>query len=226
MVTMTVMKRTKSWHPPRVQIVHYSRLAPCLWVRTFLLLSLPPTPTLMLAFLIRLMNVLCLFTYFEDRISYSSGWPWVYNEAKAGPDFLIKRTGTQSHIVFRMSQTVLDPVNNWDIWTQAMGLTGWTYFPLCPYYFVLLQNNRLSLLKTLRTSRAWWCMPLIPALGRQRQVNFWVQGQPGLQSEFQDSQGYTEKPCQQNKTPLRTVLHRFCPTLFPYQLRLYFLEQF
>jgi hypothetical protein len=26
-------------------------------------------------------------------------------------------------------------------------------------------------------------------------MNFWVQGQPGLQSEFQDSQGYTEKPC-------------------------------
>jgi hypothetical protein len=38
-------------------------------------------------------------------------------------------------------------------------------------------------------------MPLIPALGRQRQVDFWVWGQPGLQSEFQDSQGYTEKPC-------------------------------
>jgi hypothetical protein len=38
-------------------------------------------------------------------------------------------------------------------------------------------------------------MPLIPALGRQRQEGFWVQGQPGLQSEFQDSQGYTEKPC-------------------------------
>jgi hypothetical protein len=26
-------------------------------------------------------------------------------------------------------------------------------------------------------------------------VDFWVQGQPGLQREFQDSQGYTEKPC-------------------------------
>jgi hypothetical protein len=38
-------------------------------------------------------------------------------------------------------------------------------------------------------------MPLIPALGRQRQVDFWVWGQPGLQSEFQDSQGYIEKPC-------------------------------
>jgi hypothetical protein len=44
-------------------------------------------------------------------------------------------------------------------------------------------------------------MPLIPALRRQRQTDFRVQGQPGLQSEFQDSQGYTEKPCleKQNK---------------------------
>jgi hypothetical protein len=25
--------------------------------------------------------------------------------------------------------------------------------------------------------------------------DFWVRGQHGLQSEFQDSQGYTEKPC-------------------------------
>jgi hypothetical protein len=38
-------------------------------------------------------------------------------------------------------------------------------------------------------------MPLIPALRRQRQADFWVQGQPGLQSEFQVSQDYTEKPC-------------------------------
>jgi hypothetical protein len=41
----------------------------------------------------------------------------------------------------------------------------------------------------------WWHTSVIPALGRQRQVTFWVQGQPGLQSEFHDSQGYTEKPC-------------------------------
>jgi hypothetical protein len=41
----------------------------------------------------------------------------------------------------------------------------------------------------------WWHTPLIPALRRQRQVDFWVWGQPGLQSEFQDSQNYTEKPC-------------------------------
>jgi hypothetical protein len=57
-------------------------------------------------------------------------------------------------------------------------------------------------------SWAWWCTPLVPALGRQRQVDFWVQGQPGLQSEFQDSQGYTEKLClekpKQNKKPKTT----------------------
>ena len=41
----------------------------------------------------------------------------------------------------------------------------------------------------------WWHAPLILALGRQRQADFLVQGQPGLQSEFQDRQGYTEKPC-------------------------------
>jgi iron-sulfur cluster repair protein YtfE (RIC family) len=44
-------------------------------------------------------------------------------------------------------------------------------------------------------------MPLIPALGRQRQADFCVGGQPGLQSEFQDSQSYTKKPClEKNKT--------------------------
>jgi hypothetical protein len=55
-------------------------------------------------------------------------------------------------------------------------------------------------------------MPLIPVLRRKRQArrggacnpSTWeaeagVQGQPGLQSEFQDSQGYTEKPCLKNK---------------------------
>jgi hypothetical protein len=43
---------------------------------------------------------------------------------------------------------------------------------------------------------------LIPALRRQRQVDLQVRGQPHLQSEFQDSQGYTENPCleKQNKT--------------------------
>jgi hypothetical protein len=33
-------------------------------------------------------------------------------------------------------------------------------------------------------SWVWWRMPLIAALRRQRQADFWVRGQPGLQSEF------------------------------------------
>jgi hypothetical protein len=42
-------------------------------------------------------------------------------------------------------------------------------------------------------------MPLIPALGKQRQADFWVRGQPGLQSEFQDSQIYAENPVLKKK---------------------------
>ena len=66
------------------------------------------------------------------------------------------------------------------------------------------QNHWLArpkgwLLKNAQAAGQWWCTPLIPALGRQRQADFWVRGQPGLQSEFQDSQGYTEKSCLKKK---------------------------
>jgi hypothetical protein len=42
----------------------------------------------------------------------------------------------------------------------------------------------------------------VSVLERQIQVNPWVLGQPGLQSKFQDSKDYTEKPRlkKQNKT--------------------------
>ena len=49
-------------------------------------------------------------------------------------------------------------------------------------------KHMLASTKVSGFSRAWWHMPLIQALERQRQVDFWVWGQPGLQSEFQDSQ--------------------------------------
>ena len=54
-------------------------------------------------------------------------------------------------------------------------------------YYSAIKNNDFSW--------AWWRTPLIPAIGRQRQADFGVRGQPGLHGEFQDSQGYTEKPC-------------------------------
>jgi hypothetical protein len=66
------------------------------------------------------------------------------------------------------------------------------------YFLVSLggKTDKRNKNTTVKQGRArwWWRTPLIPALGRQRQENFWVRGQPGLQSEFQDSQGYTEKP--------------------------------
>ena len=61
-------------------------------------------------------------------------------------------------------------------------------------------DSQNSQLKNETLAGQWWCMPLTPALGRQSQVDFCVQGHPGLQSEFQDSQGYIEKPCLKNKT--------------------------
>jgi hypothetical protein len=42
-------------------------------------------------------------------------------------------------------------------------------------------------------------MPLIPALGRQRQAVFRIPGEPALQSKFWYNQGYAEKPCQKRK---------------------------
>ena len=42
------------------------------------------------------------------------------------------------------------------------------------------------------------------ALGRQRQVDFLVQVQPGLWNDFQDSQGYTEIPYLEGKKKQKT----------------------
>jgi hypothetical protein len=54
------------------------------------------------------------------------------------------------------------------------GLEGWDF-------------QRYSYLKPLKEGKR--------EARKQRPADFWVRGQPGLQSEFQDSQGYTEKPC-------------------------------
>ena len=63
----------------------------------------------------------------------------------------------------------------------------------------------------------WWHTPLIPALGRQRQEDFWVRGQPGLWSEFQDSQGNTEKPCLEKPKPkqTKTKTNQYYPSIKP-----------
>ena len=53
--------------------------------------------------------------------------------------------------------------------------------------------------------------PLISALGRQRrqrQVDLWVWDHPGLQSLFQDSKSYTDKPCPLQKKTLKLTLKK------------------
>jgi hypothetical protein len=68
--------------------------------------------------------------------------------------------------------------------------------------------------------RAWWLTTLIPALGRQRPTDFWVRGQPGLQSEFQDSQGYTEKPCLKKQKQNKTKKNGYLKILMLLQIRI------
>jgi ABC-type phosphate/phosphonate transport system substrate-binding protein len=67
-------------------------------------------------------------------------------------------------------------------------------------FFITDYKQFIEQLRKGRICWAWWRTSLILALGRQRQVR----GQPGLQSEFQDSQGYTEKPCLENQTNKQT----------------------
>jgi hypothetical protein len=74
----------------------------------------------------------------------------------------------------------------------------------------LVQMAFIEAFKFYYYRRAWWHMPLIPALRRQRQVDFWVRGQPGLQSEFQDSQNYKEKPCLGKKKLLLSHMYTWC----------------
>jgi hypothetical protein len=87
------------------------------------------------------------------------------------------------------------------------------------YYFINLSSNRTHgqrqkvEFKNNKNSRTWWYTPLIPALRRLRQADFCIRGQPGLQSEFQNSQGYTEKPClEKNK---KTKNKKFLLFIFP-----------
>ena len=65
-------------------------------------------------------------------------------------------------------------------------------------------------------------MLLISALGRWRQADLWVQDQPGLYSEFQDTQGYVERLSQNNtKEKKRNKLLKFTAQFTGDQLNFY-----
>jgi hypothetical protein len=85
----------------------------------------------------------------------------------------------------------------WESQSRSPMKNKWP-FSLPHFFFALV----IELFNSSRCDEVWWCTPLIPAIWRQRQANFWVRGQPSLESEFQDSQGYTDKPClKTNKHP-------------------------
>lgn len=68
-------------------------------------------------------------------------------------------------------------------------------------------QSRTQILKSLRKESRkgawcwpWFCMPLIPAVARQRQVDLCEIDAYSINKEFQDSQSYVERPClKQNK---------------------------
>jgi hypothetical protein len=89
----------------------------------------------------------------------------------------------------------------------------WGELGVCWHLFPLFQNTNTHkrhmvgaltgpCWKNYKRAGRWWCMPLVPTLGRQGQEDFWVRGQPGLQSEFQDSQVYpvSEKKKKKKRT--------------------------
>jgi hypothetical protein len=62
------------------------------------------------------------------------------------------------------------PKETWNSHMKRSLLTSQVYFKSQLYYLGKKEGR----------SRAWRRTPLIPALGRQRQADFWVRGQPGL----------------------------------------------
>jgi hypothetical protein len=89
--------------------------------------------------------------------------------------------------------------------THGMGVCKCWGLPSPSIAEAILIHAYQSLTHKKKLAGHWWHMPLISALGWKSQADFWVRGQPGLQSEFQDSQGYTEKPCLE-KTKKKKVL--------------------
>jgi hypothetical protein len=148
----------------------------------------------------------CLFIYIYEPIGSRlerSGWVLSQHYLDHFPSALVSHVtwlGCHLSAVFQQGvQPFLLLVLKTFLY-QWLALSGFTDL------LISLARDPWSInLRIFILSQAWWRTPLIPALGRQRQADFWVRGQPGLQSEFQDSQGYTEKPCLKKQTNKQTI---------------------
>jgi hypothetical protein len=99
----------------------------------------------------------------------------------------------------RTSRKAAGALNLWDfapasaLFLKKPGLNSFqykSYYTFNQYCINQGSSSKFYVLTSLLSlwARKLWYTPLIPALGRQRQVDFWVQGQPCLQSEFQAGQ--------------------------------------
>jgi hypothetical protein len=90
-------------------------------------------------------------------------------------------------------------------WLYKVFITSNLFYYKISYKCILrVKLFDLQAIKIIIIGWVWWRMPLIPALWRQRQADFWVQGQTGLQSEFQETRAIQRKPVS------KKVITTFC----------------
>ena len=88
------------------------------------------------------------------------------------------------------------------VFLEATSISSTPCFLKFALLFLFLSLNNDLKRKNFRLGMV---MPLFITQGKKRQVDLWVWDQPGLQSKFQHSQGYTEKPCLEKNCKLRIV---------------------
>lgn len=67
------------------------------------------------------------------------------------------------------------------------------------YYDIHPTDTFLIAFKKVRQGRVVVVHAFNPSTWKQRQMYFWIWGQPSVHNKFQDSQGYPEKPCLSQK---------------------------
>jgi hypothetical protein len=107
--------------------------------------------------------------------AYSTEWvpgqPGLHRETLS---WKTKQINVSSFLFLFFFETVSQLCRAWLAWTTAM----WSSLPPC------LRSTEIEGICYHTQLKCYQ---------RQRQADFWGRGQPSLQSEFQDSQGYTEK---------------------------------
>jgi hypothetical protein len=97
--------------------------------------------------------------------------------------------------------------NGWNLFHSQQWMTIWIQCLLCAQDLSTTDSLLLLFFK-IKTGYlrrwAWWCLSLIPALRRQRQADFWVQGQHGTKWVLGHLRLYRETLSQNKQTNKQT----------------------